>query len=126
MSTQSEFVRHYFIVNEIKQNSVAEKLHISPTTLSNMLTGARAFSKNVAKALSKEYGFSIAYLLMGITPEFASQQELRSINAPVSGIVTQGDNSPVNTDAVNASLRAENERLRNEVEWLRGQLAKKQ
>lgn len=123
MSRQSDAIRDYIATHTIKQKDIAEALGVSESTLSSILAGRYNISKANASKLANLYGFSLRFLLTGEGEPFPAS---RVVSAPVSGIVTQGDNSPVNTDAVNASLRAENERLRNEVEWLRGQLAKKQ
>ena len=65
MSVQSEEVRKYFALNNIKITDVAEKTGISRPTLSNLICGRRDFSKRYAPQLAEAYGFDVTFLLTG-------------------------------------------------------------
>lgn len=121
MSKQSEEVRKYFIINHIKQVEVAEKINLDKTTLSNILAGRRKFNEEIATALADAYGFDVAYLLTG-RGSLVPSRPSRSAGDINNSTVTQGDNSPINIVADNAALEAENQRLREEVKWLRQML----
>lgn len=126
MSIQSEELRRYFALNGIKNTYIQEVTGLSSGSVSNILSGRYKMSATTASALSKRFGFDITFLLTGQGTLFPPRiSEPRTITAPVSGNVTQGDNSPINIAADIAALQAENARLRDEVSWLRSELAKK-
>lgn len=118
-------LRRYFALNGIKNTYIMEITGLSSGSVSNILAGKYGMSAEVAGKLAARFGFDLQFLLTGqgsLFPQRMSQP--RTINAPVTGIVNQGDNSTINLAADIAALQAENERLRNEVEFLR-ELAKK-
>ena len=124
MSKQSEYVRKYFLQREITQKEVADRIGMNTSSLNNMLTGGRPFSKNVAAKLAQNYGFSIAYLLLGIEPEMSVTPTVDQSHN--EGAIVNGDNNGrISIDATYAALRAENARLKDEVAWLRSELAKR-
>lgn len=124
MSKQSEAVRLWLAGNGIKNKECAEKIGTSTPNISNYLAGRRAFSKRIADKFSEVYGFSIPFLLYGEGTLFPSQTIVDS--SIVNNGNVHGNGSSININQANAALQAENERLRNEVEWLREQLSKKQ
>lgn len=122
MSIQSTSLRLYFAQNNIKNIDIAEILNTSTGTVSNMLAGRFGISKENATKLSKHYGFNLDFLLTGdgtLLPSSSPQ----SVNI---GAVVEGNKAgrDINVTATNAALQAENERLRDEVAWLREQLSK--
>lgn len=121
MSNQSNAIRLYFVEKGVKNIEVAELLGTSTATVSNMLAGRFAISKDNAAKLSDAYGFDLNFLLTGKGTLFPPTQSVGN-GAIVNGGKVEGG---INVTATNAALQAENERLRNEVEWLREQLTKK-
>ena len=119
MNTQATALRMYFTEKNIKSIEVAEKIGVSKGTISNILNGKYAIGKDLASKLSEVYGFDLGYLLSGKGSLFPSQSVENG--AIVNGGRVSGG---INVTATNAALQAENERLRNEVEWLRGLLEK--
>lgn len=121
MSKQSEEVRLWLAGNGIKNKDCAERLGTSIPNISNYLAGRRAFSKKLAAKMAEAYGFDIHFLITGEGSLFPPTQSVGNGAIVNGGRVSGG----INVTATNAALQAENERLRNEVEWLREQLAKK-
>lgn len=118
MSRQTDEMARYFASHGIKNRSIAERLGLTEQTVCNMLKGRDSLGKKRCLQLSEAYGFDLNFLLSGAGTLFPATQSI--VN---SGNVTGNGNS-VNISQTNAALQAENERLRNEVEWLRQQLAK--
>lgn len=119
MSKQSDEMARYFAQNGIKNRQIAEKLGISEQTVSNMLKGRDSLGGKRCAQLAEAYGFDMQYLVTGKGSLFPSQSVENG--AIVNGGRVSGG---INVTATNAALQAENERLRNEVEWLRGLLEK--
>lgn len=121
----AEELRRYFALNGTKNTYLMEVTGLSSGSISNVLKGKQGMSAEVSSKLAARFGFDLQFLLTGQGSLFPPRiAQPRTINAPVTGNVTQGDNSPINLAADIAALQAENERLRNEVEFLR-ELAKK-
>lgn len=120
MSKQSAELRRYCELHGIKNKFLEEKLNLSSGAVSSILSGRYGISKENAVALSELFGFSIPFLLSGEGELFPVSQSVGT-GAIVNGGRVEGG---INVTATNAALQAENERLRNEVEWLRQQLSK--
>ena len=121
MSKQSESVRKFFRDNDINQREFADKYKLDKSTLSNCLNGRRGFPDNLAVALNKEFGMDVGFILTGEGFLFRASRE--TVTQVANNVTT--NNQIVGDAATAAALKAENERLRNEVEWLRELLAKK-
>ena len=120
MSKQSDELARYFAANGIKNRQIAEKLGLSDQVISNLLKGRDSLGKKRCVQLVDAYGFDLNFLITGEGSLFPSSQSVGN-GAIVNGGKVEGG---INVTATNAALQAENERLRDEVEWLRGQLAK--
>lgn len=64
--TQAEEMRKYFVLNNIKNKDIAERLDVSPAAVSNMLAGRDSLGPQRAFALHDAYGFDVTFLLTGI------------------------------------------------------------
>lgn len=122
MSTQSEAIRRYMAARGLRQTDVAEVMGVAKQTVCNILSGRYPLSKDNALKLSKAYGFDVAFLLTGEGSLLPSSTQSVGQGAILNGGTVQGG---INIGAQNAALIAENERLRDEVAWLREQLQKK-
>lgn len=120
MSKQTEEMAKYFASHGIKNRQIAERLGLTDQTISNMLKGRDSLGKKRCAQLAEAYGFDLNFLITGEGSLFPTQSV--GNGAIVNGGKVEGG---INVTATNAALQAENERLRNEVEWLREQLSKK-
>ena len=118
----SQALRTYFADHRAEQQEIADKTGSSQPTISGVLSGRQAVSKKLATALNAAYGFDINFLLTG-----AGQLHpfTRIDHNEGSNIIAGSPGASINAEKANAALKAENERLRDEVAWLRGLLADK-
>lgn len=121
MATNYQALKDYFYRNNIRQVDIVEKTGIDKATVSNFLAGRRPLGRENARRLADTFGLSLAFVLTGEGDIFPPQSS-RSAGDISNSAVTQGDNSPINIVADNAALEAENQRLREEVKWLRQML----
>jgi len=123
MSKQSDEMAKYFASKGIRNRQVGEILSMSDSAVSNMLKGRDSIGKKRCAQLSEAFGFNFHFLATGEGALFTSG----GIQSVGNGAIVNGGKveGGINVTATNAALQAENERLRNEVEWLREQLTKK-
>lgn len=65
MSRQSDELKRYFALNNIRVADVAEKIGMHQSTVSLMINGKQELSKNAIVGLAKSYGFDTYFLLTG-------------------------------------------------------------
>ncbi len=65
MSTQSDAVRAYISEHGIKQKHLAEICQVTTGTMSNILSGRYAISREVALRLVEKFGFDMHFLMTG-------------------------------------------------------------
>lgn len=111
----AEDLKKYLLAHERTQRDIAKKLGVSPSHISNYLRGDERISRRVADRIAEVFPeVSAAYLLTGegsLTGSVSGiQQNVQGRGNTGIGQVIQGD----------AALKAENDRLREENEWLRG------
>lgn len=121
MSKQSDEMANYFASHGIRNRQIAEKLGLSDQIISNILKGRDSLGKKRCTQFADAYGFDLHFLLTGEGTLLSPSQKVEN-GAIVNGGRVEGG---INVTATNAALQAENERLRNEVEWLRQQLSSK-
>lgn len=121
MSKQSDEMAKYFASNGIRNRQIAERLGLTDQIISNMLKGRDSLGKKRCAQLADAYGFDLNFLITGEGSLFPASSQTVGNGAIVNGGKVEGG---INVTATNAALQAENERLRNEVEWLRQQLSK--
>lgn len=98
MSIQSEALQLYFQERRIKNKEVAEALHVSEGTISNILSGRNGISAKMAEGLSRTYGLSTNFLLYGIG---ALVPPSRPINVNQENVSVGGDNIIASTTTTN-------------------------
>lgn len=94
MSAQSEEIRKYFALHNIRIADVAEKVGLHPSSVSLMVAGKQELSKTFIAGLYKAYGFDTTYLLTGegtLLPasrpaKASSDAELRATQDMVQGL----------------------------------------
>ena len=64
--SQGQEIRAYFDRHGIKYKDAADRVGISASTMSGILSGATAIGKQRAQALHEAYGFDIGFLLTGV------------------------------------------------------------
>ena len=120
----AQAVKDFIDSHAIKQCELAEKLDVTPATVSNFLSGKFDIGKSLAAKLHKVYGMNTIFLMTG-EGELMEPENRQSVGTVSHSTVIQGNHSPITiTDPATAALEAENQRLKAEVEWLRSMLEK--
>ena len=130
MSRQSDELSKYFTLHGIPQTEIAEKLGVTAPVVSNLLAGRGVIGKKRAYQLASAYGFNLYFLLTGegelLPPQSCSATNSRNViqSSPGSQIGTTTSEQELQMEcsklrAEAAALQAENERLKDEVSWLR-------
>lgn len=118
MSRQSDALAKFLFEKNITQADLAKKLGLSPGMLSSILSGRYGISKKVAYKLHQLYGMNTIFLIEGEGDIFAPESVRKMGDIINSTIKAEGD-SQINIMTDAAALRAENERLKDEIKFLR-------
>ena len=93
MSIQSEELRKYFALNNIKITDVAKRTGLHHSAVSLMISGRQDLSKTFIIGLHKTYGFDTTFLLTGEgtllpadAPKVNTDAELRAASDMVQGL----------------------------------------
>lgn len=120
---QAAAMRDYFDSRGMKFKDVAEILGISPTTISNILSGHDSLGKKRSKMFADAFGFDISFLITGKGELFPRKP---AINQSIVGenntqVAEVGGNCPSMADllAKVASLERINKAKDSEITFLR-------
>lgn len=119
MTPNYQALKDYFYRNNIRQVDIVERTGIDKATVSNFLAGRRPLGRENARRLADAFGLSLAFILTGEGDMFPAGRQEVGNGAIVNGGKVEGG---INVTATNAALEAENQRLREEVKWLRSML----
>lgn len=65
MSKQSDAIKLYFMMNNIKQKDAAKTLNLTSANLSTLVNGGRPIGRDIAHRMAAAYGFNVSFLLTG-------------------------------------------------------------
>lgn len=74
----AEELKMYFLMHDLSQKDVAQKINVQPPFVNNILSGRRKIGRQVAERLHQAFGFNKMWLLTGEGEMFAetpSKQE---------------------------------------------------
>lgn len=117
MSKQSDAIRVWMAQNNLKNKDLVEATGILKETMSNYVTGTRAWSKNAAARMSEVYGMDAVFLITGngslfpatgnTAPVFNAGRDNRDIHISDSA-----------KDRIIAQLTASNEKMADTISRL--------
>lgn len=122
MSTQSDALRAYIGEHGIKQKHLVEICQVTTSTMSNILSGRYAISREVAIRLVEKFGFDIHFLMTGQGSLFPvpGSHVRRLDQAHNTGNIVNGSGM-ISTDA---SLAVEIAQLREQLEQAKEEKAR--
>ena len=123
---QAAAMRDYFDSRGMKFKDVAEILGISPTTISNILSGHDSLGKKRSKMFADAFGFDISFLITGKGELFPQRPAIKQTivgenNTQVAEVGGNGGDCPSMADllAKVASLERINKAKDSEITFLR-------